>query len=150
MEPCGFNPHPVAAFCRGGVDFLWGEGKTLEGEETPFGDGFNAAKPLSADFALHNRRSPSKPPSSPRTSLHGNRRVGLWRFPTFLERRLPYREVFGVSGGAMLCRERLRTRFVSKRHSIVSQQASFTRQGTTHGSFPTTSNLCRIPNFAGA
>ena len=72
--------------------------KTLEGEGPPFGGVSNAAKPLPADFALQNRRSPSKPPSSPRTSLHGNRRIGLWGFSAFFGRRLPYREVFRVVG----------------------------------------------------
>ena len=72
----------------------------MEGEGPPFGGVSNAAKPLPADFALQNRRSPSKPPSSPRTSLHGNRRGGMKRFPVFLGRRLPCREVFGRLGGA--------------------------------------------------
>ena len=56
--------------------------KTLEEEGPPFGG----------------CPSPSKPPSSPRTSLHGNRRIGVWRFPALLVRRLPYREVFGMIG----------------------------------------------------
>ncbi len=74
----------------------------MEGEEPPFVDGSNAAKPLSADFALQNRRSPSKPPSSPRTSLHGNRRVGGKNFSAFFGWRLPCREVlvrWEVRGG---------------------------------------------------
>ena len=60
------------------------QGKTLEGEETPFGG----------------VSSPSKPPSSPRTSLHGNRRVGVWELFSLFVRRLPCREVFGGLGGA--------------------------------------------------
>ena len=41
---------------------------------------------------------PPNLPDPPRTSLHGNRRIGLYRFSAFSERRLPCREVFGLVG----------------------------------------------------
>ena len=54
----------------------------MEGEGPPFGWG----------------PSPSKPPSSPRTSLHGNRRRGKKKLFSLFGRRLPHREVFGRIG----------------------------------------------------
>ena len=60
--------------------------------------GFNAAKPLSADFALQNRRSPSNPPSSPRTSLHDNRHIRFGIIFNLAYWRLSCREVFGWIG----------------------------------------------------
>ena len=75
--------------------------KTLEAQGDPLKDGLNAAKPLLTRFCVAKSVTyPPNLPDPPRTSLHGNRRVGVYRFPTFLGRRLPHREVFGGLGGA--------------------------------------------------
>ena len=73
--------------------------KTLEAQRTPFRRGAQRGK-AAIDKILRYKicHLPSKPPSSPRTSLHGNRRDGWRRFLALLGRRLPRREVFGWIG----------------------------------------------------
>ena len=98
---------PFSAPCAlaEGEKILGGEEEDLGGGEKDLG---GAGRPLSEGSPY-----PPNLPDPPRTSLHGNRRVGVYRFPTFLGRRLPRRKVFGGLGGAWRYRVRLRARLVS-------------------------------------
>ena len=82
MEPCGFNPHPVAAFLSRGVDFLlWGQGRPWRGKRT-LSEG-----PLPPPNLPHLPELPCTATAAERAKL----------FP-FFGRRLPCREVFGRIG----------------------------------------------------